>query len=212
MQAPYYIAIEGMDYAGKSTLIKALETRLSNIVSSVTITREPGGTPLAEKIRDMVVSDECTTEVKLPLFIASRLSALRELLDATGAGNVLVSDRCFMSSAAMQTKNLGGSNFTTQEIIKLHHDLAVPFPDLIFYIDISYDEMVKRHSENGSRNDLDDWTINNYSVISNNYLEASQILSLNYNTPTFHLHAQLTTEQMLDRIEAVFHEYLKHIS
>ena len=67
-----FITFEGIDGAGKSTQINALEKYLCDAGREVVLTRDPGGTPLGEKIRAMLLGDEMTLEAETLLFFAAR--------------------------------------------------------------------------------------------------------------------------------------------
>ena len=64
-----FITFEGPDGSGKSTVIKAVYERLINDGYSVILTREPGGTPIAEKIRDVIFMRRCKMKKIMERFI-----------------------------------------------------------------------------------------------------------------------------------------------
>lgn len=67
-----FITIEGIDGAGKSTQTESLLKHLADQGVSVLHTREPGGTPLAEKIRAMLLADDMAPDAETLLFFAAR--------------------------------------------------------------------------------------------------------------------------------------------
>src|SRR4051812_5877126 len=71
-----FITFEGTDGAGKSTLIQLLADRLRLFGKSVTVTREPGGSPVAEKIRDVLLKEDMDPWTELFLYEASRAEHL----------------------------------------------------------------------------------------------------------------------------------------
>ena len=76
-----FITFEGPDGSGKSTVIKAVYERLINDGYSVILTREPGGTPIAEKIRDIILDNSNTAldaRTEALLYAASRRQHLVE--------------------------------------------------------------------------------------------------------------------------------------
>lgn len=98
-----FISFEGIDGAGKSSHIDALAERLRSQGRVVTVTREPGGTPLAEKLRDLVLQEpmDGLSEAML-VFAARRDHVVRVIAPALARGEVVLSDRFTDSSFAYQ--------------------------------------------------------------------------------------------------------------
>ncbi|MFM6992294.1 MAG: dTMP kinase [Rhodoferax sp.] len=98
-----FISFEGIDGAGKSTHIAALAHALQAQGREVTLTREPGGTPLAEALRTMVLNDpmDALTE-SLLVFAARRDHIVRVIAPALAMGKVVVCDRFSDATFAYQ--------------------------------------------------------------------------------------------------------------
>ncbi|MBC7610837.1 MAG: dTMP kinase, partial [Polaromonas sp.] len=98
-----FISFEGIDGAGKSTHISALAEAFKAAGRSVTLTREPGGTPLAEKLRAMVLNDvmDPLTEALL-IFAARRDHILNVINPALVRGDVVLCDRFTDATFAYQ--------------------------------------------------------------------------------------------------------------
>ena len=98
-----FISFEGIDGAGKSTHIAALAQALEAQGREVTLTREPGGTPLAEALRSMVLNDamDPLTE-SLLVFAARRDHIVRVIAPALAEGRVVVCDRFTDATFAYQ--------------------------------------------------------------------------------------------------------------
>ena len=98
-----FISFEGIDGAGKSTHIAALAQALEAQGRAVTLTREPGGTPLAEALRTMVLNDpmDALTE-SLLVFAARRDHIVRVIAPALAQGKVVVCDRFTDATFAYQ--------------------------------------------------------------------------------------------------------------
>ena len=101
-----FIVLEGLDGSGKSTLISHLESALRERGQKVRLTREPGGTPLAEKLRDLVLDTQGeapTARTEVLIYQAARAqhveTVIRPHLDR---GDWVVSDRFFGSTVAFQ--------------------------------------------------------------------------------------------------------------
>lgn len=99
-----FIAFEGGDGAGKSTQISRLATRLAALGRSVVVTREPGGTDLGRRIREVLLHGESVAaRAEALLFAADRAHHVETLIrPALAAGRVVVSDRFMDSSIAYQ--------------------------------------------------------------------------------------------------------------
>ncbi len=103
-----FISFEGIDGAGKSTHIAALAEAFRAQGRSVTLTREPGGTPLAEKLRAMVLGDamDPLTEALL-IFAARRDHLARVIAPALARGDVVLCDRFTDATFAYQGAGRG---------------------------------------------------------------------------------------------------------
>ena len=102
-----FITFEGSEGCGKSTQVKRLASRLEQAGLPVLITREPGGTAIGEKIRELLQfapeSLAMTPETELLLFEASRSQLVREVIrPALEQGAVVISDRFFDSTTIYQ--------------------------------------------------------------------------------------------------------------
>lgn len=101
-----FIAIEGPDGSGKTSIIQALRQKLEQDGLDVVTTREPGGSPIAEQIRQVILDvDNHAMDVRTEalLYAASRRQHLVEtILPNVQAGKLVISDRFVMSSLAYQ--------------------------------------------------------------------------------------------------------------
>ncbi len=107
----YFISVEGGDGSGKSTQIKKIEAYLREKGREVLLTREPGGTPVAEKIRELILdpaNKALTGRAEMLLYAASRAQHVEEkILPALEAGKVVLTDRFTDSSIAYQAYGRG---------------------------------------------------------------------------------------------------------
>ena len=98
-----FISFEGIDGAGKSTHVQPLADALRQHGRTVTVTREPGGTPLAEKIRTLVLNDAMDPLSEALLMFAARRDHLRLVIEpALAAGQVVLCDRFTDATFAYQ--------------------------------------------------------------------------------------------------------------
>lgn len=109
---PRFITLEGSEGAGKSTVLAALREVLAGDARDTVVTREPGGTPLAEQIRGLLLDthhEPPTTEAELLLVFAARAQHVREtILPALERGAWVISDRFTDASYAYQGAARGG--------------------------------------------------------------------------------------------------------
>ncbi|MEM7685373.1 MAG: dTMP kinase [Paracoccaceae bacterium] len=118
-----FLTLEGIDGAGKSTQARLLADRLSDAGKGVVLTREPGGAPGAEEIRDLLVRGEpgrWSAETELLLFTAARRDHVeRTIRPAITRGDVVICDRFVDSTRAYQ-----GSG-ALREKVDVLHDLMI---------------------------------------------------------------------------------------
>ena len=143
-----FIVFEGLDGSGKSTQQQLLNDKLQiDKISSISF-REPGSTVIGEKIVKILQSDQKLSPLsELLLFYVSRSAIIEEKIKpALENYDVVICDRYFYSSIAYQGygrgMNIGFINQINDEVVKNI------IPDLIFYMDISWEEKKKRKGIN----------------------------------------------------------------
>jgi dTMP kinase len=103
-----FISFEGIDGAGKSTHIAALAQAFEAQGRVVTLTREPGGTPLAEKLRALVLGDAMDAMTEALLVFAARRDHLQQVIEpALARGQVVLCDRFTDATFAYQGSGRG---------------------------------------------------------------------------------------------------------
>lgn len=114
-----FISFEGIDGAGKSSHIAALADAFRQAGRVVTLTREPGGTPLAEKLRDLLLHDAMDPLTEALVAFAARRDHLVQVIEpALARGEVVVSDRFTDATFAYQG---GGRGFDWAQLSHLEH-------------------------------------------------------------------------------------------
>ena len=117
MQTGLFISFEGIDGAGKSSHIEALAQAFKASGRTVVQTREPGGTPLAEKLRDMVLQDSMDPLCEALLVFAARRDHLSQVIEpALARGDVVLCDRFTDATFAYQG---GGRGFSLAVLSQL---------------------------------------------------------------------------------------------
>ncbi|WP_180126990.1 dTMP kinase [Rhodoferax sp. BLA1] len=112
-----FITFEGIDGAGKSTHIDALARAFEAQGRVVTLTREPGGTPLAEKLRTLILNDPMDALTEALLVFAARRDHLQQRIEpALARGEVVISDRFTDATFAYQG---GGRGYDWDTLLNL---------------------------------------------------------------------------------------------
>lgn len=131
-----YVALEGVDGSGKSTVAAALRARLEELGEEVVSVREPGGTELGEQIRRLVLhSSDMTPWAEAALFAAQRAQLAMEVVaPALERGAWVVSDRSFYSSLAYQ----GGARELGIDAVRMLNETVLGgiVPDLVVVLQL----------------------------------------------------------------------------
>lgn len=138
MKSAQFISVEGMDGAGKTSVMATIQSWIEAQQHSVLITREPGGTPLAEAIRDLLLTpneEAMDVDTELLLMMAARNQHVKtKIQPAISAGTWVVSDRFFDASYAYQGY---GRGLSTARIEALHTWAIAGFkPSLTIMLDL----------------------------------------------------------------------------
>ncbi len=143
----YFVSFEGPDGAGKSTVLKEVLNQIgSELKTQYLVTREPGGSKIAEKIRDIILdpaNDKMDNKTEALLYAASRSQHVEEIIrPALKEGKVVFSDRYVDSSLAYQG---AGRDLGIQEVKQIN-DFATDKldPDLTFFLDLAPEVGLKR--------------------------------------------------------------------
>lgn len=140
------ITFEGTEGAGKSTLMRVLADRLRASGVPVTTTREPGGSPVAEKIRALILGEKMDPWTELFLYEAARAEHLSDTLEpALRRGDVVLCDRFTDSTLAYQSEARGLPWATVQSLNRVATRGLKP--DLTVLLDIDPETGLKRAAE-----------------------------------------------------------------
>lgn len=145
-----FITLEGPDGSGKSTMIDLVNRELKNRGMDPLVTREPGGTPIGEKIRDLILDPEnslMSPETEALLYAASRGQHVAEKIrPALDQGKLVLCDRFLLSSLAYQGIGRG----LGVDRVKMVNDFALQglYPDLILFFHVDPELTLKRKTDN----------------------------------------------------------------
>ena len=142
-----FVVFEGVEGSGKTTQSRVLERRIASAGGDVTLVHEPGGTPTAERIRQLLKEDDQVDPIaELLLFSAARASLVPSVvLPALERGATVVCDRYIYSTLAYQGFGRGLELDTVREL----NDLATGglVPDLVVLLDLAPEQGLDRIAE-----------------------------------------------------------------
>ena len=173
-----FITLEGPECSGKTTAVEAAVKALEAKGYQIVRTREPGGTPIAEQIRNVIL-DKANTKMdprtEALLYAASRRQHLVEKVwPALKEGKIVICDRYLDSSLAYQggARGLGVENILNVNMFATENT----FPDLTLLFDITPEEGLKRISANADRevNRLDLEKLEFHHKVRNTFLELAK--------------------------------------
>ena len=173
-----FITLEGPEGSGKTTAVEAAVKALEEKGYQIVRTREPGGTPIAEQIRNVIL-DKANTNMdprtEALLYAASRRQHLVEKVwPALKEGKIVICDRYLDSSLAYQggARGLGIDNILNVNLFATENT----FPDLTLLFDITPEEGLKRISANANRevNRLDLEKLEFHHKVRNTFLELAK--------------------------------------
>ena len=169
-----FITFEGGEGCGKSTVLKAIKERLESEGVSVVLTREPGGTPIAEQIRNVILDKGNTAmdgRTEALLYAASRRQHLVEKIwPALQEGKTVLCDRYLDSSLAYQG---GASGLGIDEVLSINlFATEGTYPDLTLLFDLEPEQGLARIAANQNRevNRLDLEKLDFHHQVRNNFL------------------------------------------
>lgn len=142
LQRGLFVSMEGPDGCGKSTNIPVAAEALRSIGYDVVVTREPGGTENAERIRDLILHSNMDGVTELLLFLAARRDHVQtKIIPALEAGKIVLSDRFYDSTFAYQGHGRG----LLKELEKLGAYVNGGLePDHTFFFNLTFEESIKR--------------------------------------------------------------------
>ena len=169
------LAVEGVEGAGKSTLLRGLASRLEEERIPVLSFREPGGTDLGERVREILLHghSDLSAETELFLFMSSRSQLVRErILPAVAGGTTVVLDRYLLSSVAYQG---GAGGLGIQTVVDIGR-IAVKGaePDLSIILDLESEEGLSRLS-GGSLDRIESKGLDYHRKVRRAYIDAAAL-------------------------------------
>ena len=170
---PKFITLEGVDGAGKSTHINFIKKYFIEKSLSYFFTREPGGTILGEKLREILLHNQMKAETEsLLMFVASNEHVHEIIMPNLANGKNVISDRFTDATYAYQS---GGKNVAIEKISILrdwvHKDLK---PDLTLLFDLPVEISISRLKSNGNLDKFENEGIEFHKKIRKSYLKLAK--------------------------------------
>ncbi|MEZ2759799.1 dTMP kinase [Providencia vermicola] len=170
-----FIVIEGLEGAGKTTAINTVVDTLNHAgINDIVFSREPGGTPLAEKLRELIKQgiegDKVTDKAELLMLYAARVQLVDTVIKpALAAGKWVLGDRHDMSSQAYQ----GGGRQIDRHLMQSLRDLVLGDfkPDLTLYLDLSPELGLQRARSRGELDRIEKESLAFFERTRERYLE-----------------------------------------
>jgi len=209
MMKANFIVIEGLEGAGKSTAIQTvLDTLKSAGIENIVNTREPGGTPLAEKMRALVKEEHDGEELQdmteLLLLYAARVQLVENVIKpALANGQWVVGDRHDMSSQAYQ----GGGRQIDASLMKNLRDTTLGDfkPALTLYMDIDPRIGLERARGRGELDRIEKMDISFFERTRERYLDIA-----NSDPSVVVINAEQSIEKVSHDIQEALNEWLSH--
>ncbi len=206
------ITFEGPEGSGKTTLIRTLAAHISGRGDDPLLTREPGGTPIGERVRNILLdnaSNNMCAETELMLMVASRAQLVREKIQpALEAGLIILCDRFADASVAYQGFGRGLGEKTVDRLNDIA--LAGVQPDLTFFCLLPPEEGRARQSSSQTDR-LDREAIEFHQRVFEGY----QLLANSGKSRIHVIDASASPEQMFEealaRLRMVEHGLLKYL-
>ncbi|CAB1211043.1 dTMP kinase [Acinetobacter bouvetii] len=147
-----FISFEGTEGVGKTTLIRKMYDYLMQQGHEVVLTREPGGTPMAEQIRSLLLSvnheESMSNDTELLLMYAARAQHLQQVIvPALTAGKTVLCDRFTDASFAYQC---AGRGLSKEKLQLLNANFVSHMPNITFWLDAPTELGMSRARERGA--------------------------------------------------------------
>lgn len=177
MKKGLFIVLEGSDGAGKSTVSSMMAAYLENKGHSIVFSREPGGTPISEKIRDIILdceNKEMASTTEALLYAASRAQHVAEKIrPVINSGQTLICERFYHSSLVYQGIGRGLGIEKVFEINKFA--IGDTYPDLVLFLDINPEVALNRKKDINGGDRLEQEHISFHIDVYNGYKKLIEV-------------------------------------
>lgn len=211
MQQPthkgFFLCLEGIDGAGKTTLREMIKEWFRQQSIDVVVTREPGGTPLAEKIRGLILQDrdeDMPAIAETHLFMAARSVHIENLIKPRlSDGELVLSDRFCDSTFCYQG---AGRGISLDQLIEMHEtSFGVFYPDLTLVLDGRPEVFRSRMAERG------DQALNHFDTMGEDFHNASRAMYKHFAEQYPDRYALIDAEQPPEQVFSQVIPYLMQV-
>lgn len=202
-----FISFEGLDYCGKTTQAFLLTDFFKSKGKNVILLREPGGTPISEKIRSILLDEEhedLTFVAELLLFSAARNQLVKQVIQPALKDNrIVICDRFVDSTTVYQGYGRGINLEDITIINKISTDGLMP--DYTFFLDIEVEEMLNRREiARGVADRMESSGIEFFNKVRNGFWQVAQnspdrFIVINGKNPIDQIHKEIR-KFILDKV------------
>lgn len=175
MQKGKFITLEGVDGAGKSTHLEWLAERIGSRGVRVVVTREPGGTPLGERLRDLVLAEPMHIDTEAMLMFAARREHLERVIwPALDRGEWVISDRFSDATFAYQGAGRGMPLARIAALEEWVHPGFQPDLTLVFHVPVEVAEARRGGRNAGGQDKFEQLDRDFFNRVSDLYLDRAR--------------------------------------
>ncbi|VTX77213.1 dTMP kinase [Acinetobacter ursingii] len=172
-----FISFEGTEGVGKTTLIRKIYEYFERQGEHLVLTREPGGTPLAERVRDLLLAvnheEKMAHDTELLLIYAARAQHLEQVIvPALNAGKTVLSDRFTDASYAYQC---AGRGLSKEKLNILNQTFVSQMPDITFWLDAPIELGMSRARERGALDRFEQEKVEFFQRVREGYQQLHQL-------------------------------------
>ncbi|WP_336165430.1 dTMP kinase [Acinetobacter ursingii] len=172
-----FISFEGTEGVGKTTLIRKIYEYFERQGEHLVLTREPGGTPLAERVRDLLLAvnheEKMAHDTELLLIYAARAQHLQQVIvPALNAGKTVLSDRFTDASYAYQC---AGRGLSKEKFKILNQTFVSQMPDITFWLDAPIELGMSRARERGALDRFEQEKVEFFQRVREGYQQLHQL-------------------------------------
>lgn len=166
-----FISFEGTEGVGKTTLIRKIHQYFEQQGKEVVLTREPGGTSLAEQIRTLLLAvnhdEQMSHDTELLLIYAARAQHLQQvILPALAAGKIVLSDRFTDASFAYQCS---GRGLSQEKLQLINQTFVAKMPNITFWLDAPIELGMTRARERGALDRFEQEKLSFFAKVRSGY-------------------------------------------
>lgn len=172
-----FISFEGTEGVGKTTLIRKIYEYFERQGEHLVLTREPGGTPLAERVRDLLLAvnheEKMAHDTELLLIYAARAQHLEQVIvPALNEGKTVLSDRFTDASYAYQCV---GRGLSKEKLNILNQTFVSQMPDITFWLDAPIELGMSRARERGALDRFEQEKVEFFQRVREGYQQLHQL-------------------------------------